>query len=765
MVSPDSSSSPLNELNTSTHTHTHRSSLLLSASILSQSLPMTLPSSSAQRPIMPIATPSTYQTYPTYPPPHISPSPQGIWFQPPPYFPYPPFSMHTIPRPANPPFSAASPHPSIEMHRDLPPGIDDNNQTHESYAAITRPQDAWTAHKTDTGLVYYYNAVTRVSTYDKPPAFNAEPENVPVQPTPVSMENLAGTDWALITTNDGKKYYYNSKTKLSSWQIPSEVTELKMKRDAEQKEKEMPVSHSSDLSEKGSAPISLSASALNTGGRDAIALRASSAPGASSALDLIKRKLQEFGAPVTASPSPVSLGTTSVESNGSKALESTTKALQTENSKEKSKNASGDGNVSDLSSDSEDEENGPTKGECIIQFKEMLKERGVAPFSKWDKELPKILFDPRFKAIPSHSARRSLFEHYVKTRAEEERKEKRAAKKAATERFKQLLDEAAEDIDHNTDYQSFRRKWGDDPRFEALDRKDREHLLNERVLTIRKAAQEKAQAERAALAASFKSMLQERGDVTVNSRWSKVKESLRDDPRYKSVKHEDREMLFNGYLSELKAAEDEIEREAKVKREEQERLKERERETRKRKEREEQEMERVRVKIRRKEAVSSFQALLVETIKDPQASWMESKARLEKDPQGRATNSDLDPSDIEKLFRDHVKMLHERCTHDFKALMAEAINAEAAAQKTEDGKTVLDSWSTAKRLLKPDPRYNKMPRKERESLWRRYAEDMLRKQKTALDQKEDNKHTDPKSKTSNDSGRHQSGSRRTHDRR
>lgn len=46
------------------------------------------------------------------------------------------------------------------------------------------------------------------------------------------------------------------------------------------------------------------------------------------------------------------------------------------------------------------------------------------------------------QAIPSHSARRSLFEHYVKTRAEEERKEKRAAQKAAIEAFKQLLDEA-----------------------------------------------------------------------------------------------------------------------------------------------------------------------------------------------------------------------------------------------------------------------------------------------------------------------------------
>lgn len=37
-----------------------------------------------------------------------------------------------------------------------------------------------------------------------------------------------------------------------------------------------------------------------------------------------------------------------------------------------------------------------------------------------------------------------------------------------------------QDIDQNTDYQSFKRRWGEDPRFLALDRKDRESLLNER---------------------------------------------------------------------------------------------------------------------------------------------------------------------------------------------------------------------------------------------------------------------------------------------
>lgn len=48
------------------------------------------------------------------------------------------------------------------------------------------------------------------------------------------------------------------------------------------------------------------------------------------------------------------------------------------------------------------------------------------------------------QAVPSQSARRALFEHYVRTRAEEERKEKRAAQKAALDAFKQLLEEALE---------------------------------------------------------------------------------------------------------------------------------------------------------------------------------------------------------------------------------------------------------------------------------------------------------------------------------
>lgn len=127
---------------------------------------------------------------------------------------------------------------------------------------------------------------------------------------------------------------------------------------------------SANPNEKGSAPISLSAPSINTGGRDATALRTSGVLGSSSssALDLIKKKLQESGTPSNSLPVPAASGAAISELNGSKSAEGTSKVLQSDGSKDKVKD-NGDGNMSDSSSDSEDADSGPTKEERIRQFK------------------------------------------------------------------------------------------------------------------------------------------------------------------------------------------------------------------------------------------------------------------------------------------------------------------------------------------------------------------------------------------------------------
>lgn len=157
---------------------------------------------------------------------------------------------------------------------------------------------------------------------------------------------------------------------LSSWQIPSEVAEVKKQQDADPlRTQSMSVSSTNVLTEKGSTPITLSTPAINTGGRDATVLRSPVVVGSSSALDLIKKKLQDSGVPPATSPSTALPGSVSSELNGLKLVDTTVKDPQNENSKEKPKDANGESNLSDSSSDSEDDDNGPSKEECIIQFK------------------------------------------------------------------------------------------------------------------------------------------------------------------------------------------------------------------------------------------------------------------------------------------------------------------------------------------------------------------------------------------------------------
>lgn len=49
-----------------------------------------------------------------------------------------------------------------------------NNDEIKDEASVREQLDAWTAHRTESGVVYYYNSLTGVSTYEKPLGFKDE---------------------------------------------------------------------------------------------------------------------------------------------------------------------------------------------------------------------------------------------------------------------------------------------------------------------------------------------------------------------------------------------------------------------------------------------------------------------------------------------------------------------------------------------------------------------------------------------------------------
>lgn len=79
----------------------------------------------------------------------------------------------------------------------------------------------WQEHTSADGRRYYYNKKTRQSSWEKPMELM----------TPIERAD-ASTVWKEFTTPEGRKYYYNKVTKQSKWTIPEE---LKMAREQAEK--------------------------------------------------------------------------------------------------------------------------------------------------------------------------------------------------------------------------------------------------------------------------------------------------------------------------------------------------------------------------------------------------------------------------------------------------------------------------------------------------------------------------------------------------
>ncbi|XP_059181362.1 transcription elongation regulator 1-like protein [Centropristis striata] len=116
----------------------------------------------------------------------------------------------------------------------------------------------------------------------------------------------------------------------------------------------------------------------------------------------------------------------------------------------------------------------------IAHFREMMLERGVSAFSTWEKELHKMVFDPRYLLLTSEQ-RRQVFEQFVKSRLRDEYKEKKSKLQKAREEFKQLLEDA--NITSRSTFKEFCTRYRGDQRFDALSRKKEQEILFHHYIT------------------------------------------------------------------------------------------------------------------------------------------------------------------------------------------------------------------------------------------------------------------------------------------
>ncbi|XP_053573125.1 transcription elongation regulator 1 isoform X2 [Bombina bombina] len=334
------------------------------------------------------------------------------------------------------------------------------------------------------------------------------------------------------------------------------------------------------------------------------------------------------------------------------------------------------------------------------QFRDMLLERGVSAFSTWEKELHKIVFDPRYLLLNTKE-RKLVFDQYVKTRAEEERKEKKNKIMQSKDDFKKMMEDGK--INSRTTFSEFAARYAKDARFKAIEKmKDREILFNEFMVAAKKKEKEDSKNKGDKVRVDFFDLLSNL-HIDGQSRWSKVKDKIENDPRYKAVEGSStREELFKLYIEKIAKnldteKEKELERQARIEAS----LREREREVQKARSEQTKEIDREREQHKREEAIQNFKALLSDMVRSSDVSWSDTRRTLRKDHRWES-GSVLEREEKEKLFNEHIDALTKKKREQFRQLLDETYAI-----------TLTSTWKEVKKIIKEDPRCIKFSSSDR----------------------------------------------------
>lgn len=621
---------------------------------------------------------------------------------------------------------------------------------------------AFTEHETADGKKYYFNSKLNQSVWDKPKCLSelndvqqkleelkkrrvekipnqdfsksipfkeatnkesemSEEEKAKQKSKPISSTPVPGTPWCVVWTRDKRVFFFNPSEKLSVWERP---TALIGRIDVDQMLKE-PATESQQNAQSATSQSTTESSSTN------------------------KKKSTE---PVSTQEPPQKKtrgsddeGSVSPKSNGSDSPRAMSPVEFLQKDKiEASKEAAieAEHKAAQLRAQLPFEQR-------VQQFKEMLSEKEVSAYSTWEKELQKIVFDPRYLLLTSKE-RKNVFDKYVRERAEQESKEKAAVLKKKKEEFRELLKEANLSSSKSApSFSEFSSRYARDERFKAIEKmKEREQLFNDYLNDLRKHDKEKKYEEKEKLKKDYISLLKEQKHLHRHSSWTETKRSIENDPRYKAIesssKREDYFRDYCKYLDEKSSSstnghkkrdesekmdideDEEVEKKRKEK-EKQERieasLRERNKEVKEKLSKYHDELEKEREHLRRDEAIDCFRALLIDIIKPNMAasttssnghstehvssksgtdlSWKEAKKILKRDSRWSYCKS-MDKEQKEKLFEEHMSKFKAKKREQFYQLLDETPGVMFKNM----------TWKEAKKLVKSDPRYEKLHQDE-----------------------------------------------------
>lgn len=495
----------------------------------------------------------------------------------------------------------------------------------------------------------------------------SEDEKQKLKSKPISSTAVPGTPWCIVWTRDKRVFFYNPSEKVSLWERPSILIG---RIDVDQMLKEEPPSVLTETKKKpidqqNEPPIKRNKLVLDE-----------------------DESTNDSAASVSMSPSRVApdefLQKQKIEASKEAAIEAEHKAAQVR---------------AQLPFE-----------QRVSQFRELLVEKDISAYSTWEKELQKIVFDPRYLLLASKE-RKQVFDKYVRDRANEESKERAEKLKRKRDDFKEVLKEAKIDLKQPISFSEFSAKFAKDERFKSIEKtKDRESLFNDYLSDLRKQDKEDKYAEKEKHKKGFIQLLKEIKNLHRGSSWTETKKMIETEPRYRAVESGSRrEDYFRDYCKYLddeameQGETDEDEGEKRREKEKQERveasLRERNKQVKEQLSKYQSEREKERESLKKDEAVESFRALLIDLVKPVESDlgWKEARKILKKDSRWSFAKA-LDKEKKEELFNEHMSKFKAKKRDLFFQLLDE----------TEGILLKGTSWKEAKKLIKSDARYEKL---------------------------------------------------------
>ena len=211
-----------------------------------------------------------------------------------------------------------------------------------------------------------------------------------------------------------------------------------------------------------------------------------------------------------------------------------------------------------------------------------------------------------------------------------------------------------------------------------------------------------------------------------SSSWSETKRAADHDARYKAIESSSRrEDWFREYQSKhldeetttataAPANEEELEQQREKAKQDriEASIKKRTEEVKEQLSGVQREMDKEREQLKKEKTVENFKALLTDMVRTADAEWKEIKKNLKKDPRW---SQDLSRDEKEKLFDEHVDALEKKRQMAFHVLLSEHT-------------TLTSTWREVKKIIKADPRFEKIFANERKRDLEREFETYIKNQ-------------------------------------